>query len=54
VLAWVGRAEAAEAMELARASVTVNTVVPAAATAMTESVPALAPFVTGQTTGCRS
>jgi 3-oxoacyl-[acyl-carrier protein] reductase len=33
------------AMELARANVTVNAVVPVAATAMTESIPALAPFV---------
>jgi len=33
------------AMELARARVTVNAVVPVAATAMTETIPALAPYV---------
>ena len=33
------------AMELARADVTVNAVVPVAATAMTETIPALAPYV---------
>jgi NAD(P)-dependent dehydrogenase (short-subunit alcohol dehydrogenase family) len=33
------------AMELARADVTVNAVIPVAATAMTETIPALAPFV---------
>ncbi|SFO59835.1 SDR family NAD(P)-dependent oxidoreductase [Actinomadura madurae] len=33
------------AMELARANVTVNAIVPVAATAMTETIPALAPYV---------
>jgi 3-oxoacyl-[acyl-carrier protein] reductase len=33
------------AMELARAGVTVNAIVPVAATAMTETIPGLAPFV---------
>lgn len=39
------------AMELARADVTVNAVVPVAATAMTETIPALAPYVAAMRRG---
>lgn len=39
------------AMELARADVTVNAVVPIAATAMTETIPALAPYVAAMRRG---
>ncbi|MEV4678269.1 MULTISPECIES: SDR family NAD(P)-dependent oxidoreductase [Actinomadura] len=39
------------AMELARANVTVNAVVPVAATAMTETIPALAPYVAAMREG---
>jgi 3-oxoacyl-[acyl-carrier protein] reductase len=39
------------AMELARANVTVNAVIPVAATAMTETIPALAPYVAAMREG---
>lgn len=39
------------AMELARADVTVNAIVPVAATAMTETIPALAPYVAAMREG---
>jgi len=38
-------------MELARANITVNAVVPVAATAMTETIPALAPYVAAHRDG---
>lgn len=38
-------------MELARADITVNAVVPVAATAMTETIPALAPYVAAMKNG---
>ncbi|PRX51027.1 NAD(P)-dependent dehydrogenase (short-subunit alcohol dehydrogenase family) [Prauserella shujinwangii] len=38
-------------MELARAGITVNAVIPVAATAMTETIPALAPYVEAQRRG---
>ncbi|MFD7708769.1 SDR family oxidoreductase [Streptomyces sp. NPDC059785] len=38
-------------MELARANITVNAIVPVAATAMTETIPAFAPYVEGMKRG---